>query len=102
MQNGSAKLLAQNCLSHFQRVSEISACECALIRLKNADTDPQDRYRELLRTSRLWRNIKYRKWNGFGHGDLRKPGSGSLALFCAACPQPGINLPTDWIKEPIK
>jgi hypothetical protein len=62
----------------------------------------QDRYRELLRTSRLWRNIKYRKWNGFGHTGAKKAESGSLALFCAACPQPNINLPVGWSKDPVK
>jgi hypothetical protein len=62
----------------------------------------QDRYRELLRTSRLWRNIKYRKWNGFGHTRAKKPEAGSLALFCAACPQPNINLPAGWSNDPVK
>ena len=60
----------------------------------------QDRYRELLRTSRLWRNLKYRKWHGFGHSPDKDPGPGELALFCAACPQPGVNLPADWLDDP--
>ena len=25
---------------------------------------------------------------------------GSLALFCPSCPQPGINLPPDWMELP--
>lgn len=29
-----------------------------------------------------------------------RPGPAELALFCPACPQPGINLPTDWKKDP--
>lgn len=33
---------------------------------------------------------------GFGHAQDRMPGVGDLALFCPACPQPGINLPPDW------
>jgi len=37
-----------------------------------------------------------RKRFGFGHSSLVKPGPGNLALFCAACPQPGINMPLHW------
>jgi hypothetical protein len=33
---------------------------------------------------------------GLGHPQPRAATSGSLALFCPACPQPGINLPEDW------
>ncbi|KAI6096114.1 hypothetical protein EV401DRAFT_2062325 [Pisolithus croceorrhizus] len=42
-----------------------------------------DGYRELMRVSWLWRDLKHRKWFG-------------LALFCPACPQPGLKLPADW------
>ncbi|KAF6755172.1 hypothetical protein DFP72DRAFT_847739 [Ephemerocybe angulata] len=35
--------------------------------------------------------------HGFGHeGRGRKPEKGELALYCAICPQPGINLPPNW------
>ena len=54
-----------------------------------------NRYGEFRRVSRQWRNIKLRKWFGFGHR-LLQPSRGSLALFCAACPQPGVNLPADF------
>lgn len=53
-----------------------------------------NRYPELRRVSRQWRNLKMRKW--FGHIDNSKPQRTSMALFCAACPQPGINLAPDW------
>ncbi|KAG1887759.1 hypothetical protein F4604DRAFT_1570502, partial [Suillus subluteus] len=59
------------------------------------DTVP-DRYRELMRVSRQWRDLMNRKHFGFGHSSLVKPGPGNLALFCAACPQPGINMPLHW------
>jgi hypothetical protein len=59
----------------------------------------QNRYRELMRVGRQWRNLKYRKWHGFGHMN-REPQPGELALFCAACPQPGINLPENWKDDP--
>jgi hypothetical protein len=53
-----------------------------------------NRYHEFRRATRQWRNLKLRKWFGFGHR-LVSPSKGSLALFCAACPQPTVNLPTD-------
>jgi hypothetical protein len=58
----------------------------------------QDRYRELIRASRQWRSLKEYKWFGFGH-QHRPPGTGELALFCAACPQPGVNLPEKWKED---
>ncbi|KAI6044319.1 hypothetical protein EDC04DRAFT_2561517 [Pisolithus marmoratus] len=51
-----------------------------------------DRYRELLRVSRAWRNLKLLKWKGFYPGSC-KLDCGGLVLFCPACPQPGINIP---------
>jgi hypothetical protein len=50
-----------------------------------------------MRVSRLWRDIQARKRFGFGHGESDDSGLGSLALFCPACPQPGVNLPEDWM-----
>jgi hypothetical protein len=54
-----------------------------------------NRYAELRRVSRKWRNLKLWKWFGFGHRG-EPPGRADMALFCAACPQPGVNLPPDW------
>jgi hypothetical protein len=56
----------------------------------------QDRYRELMRVSRIWRDLMNRIRFGFGHETDRSPGPGDLALYCPACPQPGINLPSSW------
>jgi hypothetical protein len=39
--------------------------------------------------------MKERKWFGFGNR-AAKPQAADLALFCPACPQPGINLPDNW------
>ena len=66
-------------------------------------THRQDRYQEFLRVSRQWRNLKYLRWHGFGHRKAAAeqgavPGPGELALFCAACPQPGINMGPDEYK----
>lgn len=57
----------------------------------------QNRYKQLLRASRQWRDLKNRMETGLGH--LPEEGNapdGSMANFCPACPQPGINLPKDW------
>ncbi|KAI9431800.1 hypothetical protein H4582DRAFT_2113351 [Lactarius indigo] len=55
-----------------------------------------DRYRELLRACRQWRVLISRKRFGFGYGGDEEQKSGSMAIFCALCAQPGINLPEDW------
>jgi CxC2 like cysteine cluster associated with KDZ transposases len=60
----------------------------------------QDRYRELMRVSRQWRDLMNRKRFGYGHDQDKKPSLGDLALFCPACPQPGINIPDDWKSLP--
>ena len=61
-----------------------------------------DRYRELLRVLRQWRDIQARQRNGEAFADASSSQAqrkGALALFCPACPQPGINLPEDWNKD---
>ncbi|KAI1783692.1 hypothetical protein LXA43DRAFT_977006 [Ganoderma leucocontextum] len=54
-----------------------------------------DRYKELLRVSRQWRNIHMRRNAGFGHR-ADAVGPGDLAVRCPACPQPDVNLPEGW------
>jgi hypothetical protein len=64
-----------------------------------------DRYKELLRMSRLWRWMKKLKWAGFGQHPVRKATdaeAGELTIFCPACPQLGINIEADWIDDPIR
>jgi hypothetical protein len=53
-----------------------------------------------MRVSRQWRHLRLLMQNGFGHDDSISPGDGDLALFCPACPQPGINLPETWKDDP--
>lgn len=60
----------------------------------------QDRYKELLRLSRQWNNLKLRKWAGYGHKPDDPVSEGGLVNFCPACPQPGINLPDGWEEDP--
>jgi len=37
--------------------------------------------------------------SGFGHEDTAELQPGSLAIFCPACPQPGINLSKGWDQD---
>ena len=50
----------------------------------------------------MWNDLTDRKRAGYAHdvalAEAASPGS--LALFCPACPQPGINLPPGWEDEP--
>ena len=59
-----------------------------------------DRYRELLRVIRQWRNLKQRGNSGVAFTPSAEIPSGGLAQFCPACPQPGLNLPGDWKNDP--
>ncbi|RXW15266.1 hypothetical protein EST38_g10589 [Candolleomyces aberdarensis] len=56
-----------------------------------------DRKRELGRVWQQWNHITNLKRYGFGHSkNYEKPGKAELALYCAVCPQVGVNLPPDW------
>ncbi|KAI5989722.1 hypothetical protein EDD15DRAFT_2388961 [Pisolithus albus] len=58
-----------------------------------------NRYRELLRLAWQCHLLKLLKWNGFKQ-TMDQPSQGDLALFCMACPQPGINVdPTDDLND---
>jgi hypothetical protein len=50
--------------------------------------------------SRQWHDLLLRKRFGFGHDLDSSPGHGDLALFCPACPQPGINIPLNRSNHP--
>jgi hypothetical protein len=55
-----------------------------------------------MHVSRQWRDLQTRKQFGLGHDQDLLLDNGSLALFCPACPQPGINLPTNWQDDSLK
>ena len=59
-----------------------------------------DRYRELMRALRQWRDLTNRRRAGIPMDKEIRIGPGGLALFCPACPQPGVNLPVNWKDEP--
>lgn len=44
--------------------------------------------------------MKQRKWSGQPYDRETACTAGSMALFCATCPQPGVNLPEDWQQDP--
>ncbi|KAH6888282.1 hypothetical protein BKA70DRAFT_1235646 [Coprinopsis sp. MPI-PUGE-AT-0042] len=58
-----------------------------------------DRYREGLRCGCQWRRLKELKRNSCSHSDISAT-EGSMALFCAACPQDGKNLKPGWRNDP--
>ncbi|KAF8816556.1 hypothetical protein BYT27DRAFT_7220649 [Phlegmacium glaucopus] len=50
-------------------------------------------------SANVW--VKKLKWASFGHKDANPMdvAPGELAVFCPACPQPGINLPDNWLMD---
>jgi hypothetical protein len=52
-----------------------------------------------MRVSICWCDLKVRQWYGVGYGQNDKK-NGMLGLFCAACPQPGVNMPENWENDP--
>jgi hypothetical protein len=61
-------------------------------------------YREFRRMSRLWRWMKKLKWAGYTGStkSVKAVEAGELAVYCPACPQPGINIPNDWKDDPAR
>ena len=48
----------------------------------------------------MWRDLLAQINSGLGHEKKAKLQPGDLAIFCPACPQPGINLPKGWDQDP--
>lgn len=68
-----------------------------------APADVTNLYREFRRMSRLWRWMKKLKWAGYSSNKtVNDVGPGDLAIYCPACPQPGINIPDDWKDDPLR
>jgi hypothetical protein len=61
-------------------------------------------YREFRRMSRIWRWMKKLKWAGYAGSTktVSEVDAGGLAIYCPACPQPGINIPNDWKDDPAR
>ncbi|KII87556.1 hypothetical protein PLICRDRAFT_55487 [Plicaturopsis crispa FD-325 SS-3] len=84
MENLECKM---SCLSFYNKLRRITSSAFPF-------TVP-DRYREFNRVVRQYESLLSLLKHGFGHTD-QAPGPGQLAFFCAACPQPGVNLPDNW------
>ena len=63
-----------------------------------------DLYREFRRLTRIWRWMKRLKWASYGNDPKTadKVSPGELSVFCLACPQPGVNLPEDWLDDILR
>lgn len=89
---------------------ELKASAYQFYNLIRRITDPMapagvvDLYREFRRMSRLWRWMKRLKWGGYACKEKPVDGvnAGELSIFCAACPQAGINLPANWKDDPAR
>jgi hypothetical protein len=69
----------------------------ALSYIYTVDLLAQNRYKQLLRALQQWRDLKNCMKSGLGHeAEENIPKDGCMAIFCPACPQPGVNLPTNW------
>ncbi|KAM6497177.1 hypothetical protein JOM56_007650, partial [Amanita muscaria] len=62
------------------------------------------RYPSFLLMVRQWRHLKLLKRMAQGHRPASRTGTkeGECVVLCPACPQPGRNLPSDWMKESPK
>lgn len=98
MQNIGIALFFQAPADDMQGLPTARKSKCPSYRQVPSLTVFQDRYRELLHASRQWRVIKEHKWFGFGHKS-DPPKISELGLFCVACPQPGVNLPSNWKED---
>ena len=97
------RLLEDFDLDNLETKASAQSFYSKLRRITN-NVSPQlvpDRYRELMRVLREWRNLMSLKRMGYGHSPVSamSPPEGGLALFCPACPQPDINLPRSWIDQ---
>ncbi|KAK7450187.1 hypothetical protein VKT23_013070 [Stygiomarasmius scandens] len=58
-----------------------------------------NRYPTVLRVVRQWRNLRMLRRGGRGNDGARSVNEtkqGEVAVTCIACPQPGVNLPSNW------
>ncbi|TDL13861.1 hypothetical protein BD410DRAFT_734767, partial [Rickenella mellea] len=63
---------------------------------------PPDRRRQFMRIVREYKHLTTMKRAGRGHapGGVAATAPGELAVLCAACPHPGVNLPDNWQDQP--
>lgn len=70
----------------------------------SAPAEVDNLYREFRRMSWLWRWMKKLKWAGYisQRIPVADIGPGKLAIYCPACPQPGINVAESWRDDPAR
>jgi hypothetical protein len=108
IENLECKTAALNFYNKLRRMTSNSFPDLVKVSLKPSEHPfhfvtgkwHQDRYEELMRVTRQWRDLKYRKWHGFAHTPDKEPGKGALALCCPTCPQPEVNIPNTWKEDP--
>ena len=100
--NLECKTTAQQYFSKLQSITnrmfpdKVLVCDNHLL-LSYVDCFAKNLYKQLLRASRQWRDLTNRMQSGLGYkSEDDSPPNGAMAIFCPACPQPGINLPDDW------
>ena len=61
-------------------------------------------YREFWRMSWLWQWMKKLKWASYTSNSkkVHQVQPGELAIYCPACPQPGINILDNWREDPSR
>ncbi|KAF6747236.1 hypothetical protein DFP72DRAFT_821976 [Ephemerocybe angulata] len=78
----------------------------AIVRLTGnvLSASSRDRYHEFIAMVSQWRHLKMLKRAGRGHdaGGIAGTTLGSCAIRCPSCPQPGINLPSNWASAPVE
>ncbi|KAF8268729.1 hypothetical protein EI94DRAFT_1576850 [Lactarius quietus] len=76
--------------------TSVPVCHSLVLRFESNECT-QNRYKQLLRALRQWRDLKNRMKSGIWHQTDGQPvPDGTMAILCPACPQPKINHPKDW------
>lgn len=102
--NRECKTAARNYYTKLRRLTNAAfphmapVCSASPVQFIEFNASYQDKYKEFLRVSRQWRNLRLRQAGGVVHqsGVVE---AGGLAVGCPSCPQPDINIPADWKQE---
>ncbi|KAF8274718.1 hypothetical protein EI94DRAFT_1768561 [Lactarius quietus] len=86
LDNLECKTTPSQLLSHLRRLTNDEF----------PNTVPDGYWELLLRVCQQWRVLISQKKFGFGYSGNEEQKPGLMAVFCALCTQPGINLPENW------
>ncbi|KIK16595.1 hypothetical protein PISMIDRAFT_30884 [Pisolithus microcarpus 441] len=96
-------------LQEFQLLSfelKVSAYEFYQSLARNSNnngvSDIKDHYESFICSVCEWHHLRMLKWSGCCHdpAGIINTASGECAIWCPACPHPGINLPNGWENTP--